>query len=202
MQALDRPVAPGRKRHAVAEDPVRMLPHNRTDPFHASPQVGPSQIPEIVGSQLVKSIERLGTQPDAQSGHGKMLLSQAEQVVTSCFIFMQHEDQARQIGGQLEVNALHFGVGDHADLRRSGALIGRLVFVQQDREVGAPTQAEGGRPDSDPCGLERTWIRRRLPVQPIHELIEHRNWRGLNDYPISLLVIHSGIKAERLGKRH
>lgn len=88
MQALDRPVAPGRKRHAVAEDPVRMLRYNRTDPIYASPQIGPGQIPEIVGSQPVKSVERLGALTDAQSGHGKMLLSQVEQAVTTCFVFM------------------------------------------------------------------------------------------------------------------
>jgi hypothetical protein len=81
----------------------------------------------------VKSVERLGALPAAQSGHGKMLLSQVEQAVTAGFIFMQHADQKRQIGGKLEVDALHFGVGDHADLRRSDARIGRLVCIQQDR---------------------------------------------------------------------
>jgi hypothetical protein len=47
MQALDRPVAPGRRRHAVAENPVWVLCLNRTGPIYASPQVGPGQIPEI-----------------------------------------------------------------------------------------------------------------------------------------------------------
>jgi hypothetical protein len=54
------------------------------------------QIPEIAGSQQMKSVERLGALPYAQSGHSKMLLSQVEQAITICFVFMQHADQARQ----------------------------------------------------------------------------------------------------------
>src|SRR5207249_6054585 len=104
--------------------------------FHARLQVGPSQIPEIGGSQAVKRVEKLGAPSRSQSRHCKMLVCQAEQAIAALFVFMQHANQACQIGGKLEVYALHFGVGDHADLRGSDSRVKRLEFVELDRQIG------------------------------------------------------------------
>jgi hypothetical protein len=55
-------------------------------------------------------------------------VGQVEQARATSLIIVQHADQARQVRRKLDVDALHFGVSDHADLRRCYARIQRLAF--------------------------------------------------------------------------
>jgi hypothetical protein len=94
-----------------------MLAHHWSSSIKAIAQIVTSRFPENVRAQQLKGFEGIRILPEAQSRHWQILVGQVEQAVTTGLIFMQHADQARQVRRKLDVDALHFGVSDHADLR-------------------------------------------------------------------------------------
>jgi len=58
-----------------------------------------------------------------------MVICRTEQAVTATLVFMEQADQAGQIGRKLEIDALHFRIRDHADLRLFDSWVKGLVFV-------------------------------------------------------------------------